>query len=201
MASRQYRTLYTVGWICALQSESAAAMSMLDEEHDIPRYEIRSEDVNSYILGRIGGHNIVMVCLPAGRLGSTSVASVVTAMNASFLAIRFALLVGIGAGVPSESRDIRLGDMVVGTLQVQHGGVIQLDLGPRERHQYADIPPRILLRAVVSLQAQYELDNLKLTQYIANAFERRPGRPVQHCPSALISHLDVSPSLDKADVP
>lgn len=53
---------YTVGWICALDDELAAARGMLDEIHSplvLPR-----KDRNSYTLGRIGDHNVVIACLP-----------------------------------------------------------------------------------------------------------------------------------------
>jgi hypothetical protein len=47
---------YTVGWVCALPVELAAAQEMLDEEHD----------TNLYICGRVGEHNMVIAC-PARR--------------------------------------------------------------------------------------------------------------------------------------
>lgn len=42
---------YKVGWICALELEVAAAISMLDERHEpLPQHPY---DDNSYVLGRI----------------------------------------------------------------------------------------------------------------------------------------------------
>lgn len=53
---------YTVGWICALPLEMAAAEAMLDDiHHNLP---VRSSDPNLYTLGRLGEHNIVIACLP-----------------------------------------------------------------------------------------------------------------------------------------
>ena len=58
---------YTVGWICALETELAASQAMLDEEHpDLPQAE---NDTNTYTLGRIGQHNVVLACLPSGTTG------------------------------------------------------------------------------------------------------------------------------------
>ena len=58
---------YTVGWICALETELAASQGMLDEEHpDLPQAE---NDTNTYTLGRIGQHNVVLACLPSGTTG------------------------------------------------------------------------------------------------------------------------------------
>jgi len=91
---------YTVGWICALDIELTAALAMLDEEHaSLPQ---RSADTNNYILGRIGKHNIVIACLPAGGTGTNSAAIVASQMRTVFQAIRFGLMVSIGGGVPSK---------------------------------------------------------------------------------------------------
>ncbi|KAH8696253.1 hypothetical protein BGW36DRAFT_428271 [Talaromyces proteolyticus] len=55
---------YTVGLIRALPIEMAACIAMLDEVH----FEIstRSKDQNSYTLGRIGSHNVVIAGLHTG---------------------------------------------------------------------------------------------------------------------------------------
>jgi len=64
---------YQVGWMCALPKELTAARAMLDEEHD-PYTSQGPHDNNSYVLGRIHGHNVVMACLPAGVYGTVSAA-------------------------------------------------------------------------------------------------------------------------------
>jgi hypothetical protein len=49
MAGRQYGE-YTIGWICALSLEMAAAIAVLDERHpDLPTSQ---GDHSSYVLGR-----------------------------------------------------------------------------------------------------------------------------------------------------
>ncbi|OQE34403.1 hypothetical protein PENCOP_c018G00646 [Penicillium coprophilum] len=103
---------YTVGWICALPVEYIAAQEFLDEEHDKPSF-VSPNDANDYTLGSIGEHNVVIAVLPDGEHGTASAASVATNMLNSFQNIRIGLMVGIGGGVPSESHDIRLGDVVV----------------------------------------------------------------------------------------
>ena len=53
---------YTVGWICALPIEMAAAKAMLNETHaKLPQ---SAQDPNTYSLGAIQGHNVVIACLP-----------------------------------------------------------------------------------------------------------------------------------------
>src|SRR5436190_7710334 len=102
---------YTVGWICALPQELVAAIAMLDERHS--PLEQHPADHNLYTLGRVGQHNVVIACLPAGQTGNNSAATVAARMKYCFAGIRFGLMVGIGGGVPSREHDIRLGDVVV----------------------------------------------------------------------------------------
>ena len=93
-----------MGWICAVQTEYVVACELLDEEH--PPLPVSSpHDNNTYTFGRIGHHNIVIACLPKGKYGLTSAASVAKDMLHSFPAIRFGLMVGIGGGAPSGKHD------------------------------------------------------------------------------------------------
>jgi len=62
---------YTVGWICALAIEGAAAMAMFDEKHTELEQQHRL-DHNIYALGRIGRHNVVVACLRSGVVGNTA---------------------------------------------------------------------------------------------------------------------------------
>jgi nucleoside phosphorylase len=102
---------YTVGLVCALPLELAAATAMLDEIHaDLPTPPV---DGNIYTLGKIGAHNVVISCCPPGSYGTTSAAIVAVHMISSFQSIRLGLMVGIGGGVPSMQTNIRLGDIVV----------------------------------------------------------------------------------------
>lgn len=74
---------YSIGWICALSVELAAAAEILDEEHqDLPQ---NSTDSNNYSFGRIGEHNIILACLPAGQMGTNSAAVVATQMKSKGL--------------------------------------------------------------------------------------------------------------------
>ncbi|KAH7111294.1 kinesin [Dendryphion nanum] len=115
---------YTVGWICALSVELAAARMILDEEHKGLERDSSSQDENAYCLGSIGGHNVVIVCLPAGQMGNNSAATMAARMKATFRAIQIRLMVGIGGGVLGAEADIRLGDVVVSQPQQTSGGVI-----------------------------------------------------------------------------
>jgi len=162
---------YTVGWICALPTELTAAMAMLDEEH--PPLPQHSQDNNTYTLGRIVEHNVVIACLAAGQTGNNSAAMVASHMRYSFGAIRFGLMVGIGGGVPSEEHDIRLGDVVVSNPGKHDGGVIQYDFGRtvaegRFVHSGSlNAPPTVLLTAVSTLKARHNLSGHGLVHYLS----------------------------------
>lgn len=178
-ATRSFRHPdYTVAWICALHLEMAAAAAMLDERH--PDLPTRPNDNNTYILGRIYGHNVVIACLPSGVYGTTSAATVATQMQSTFESIRLGFMVGIGGGAPSGKVDIRLGDVVVSKPTRDSGGVIQYDYGKTvtgghfERTGVLNKPPPVLLTAVSKLQAEHELEPSRIPALLSEAVARNP---------------------------
>ncbi|KAK3491722.1 purine and uridine phosphorylase [Neurospora crassa] len=163
---------YTIGWVCALAHERAAAMAMLDVEHG-PLAQ-RSNDTNSYTLGSIAEHNIVITCLPMGEIGTTAATTVVERMLSTFPSIRFGLMVGVGGGMPPK---VRLGDVVVSVPSSHYHGVVQWDMGktiqgPRAGHESFERtgslnrPPHLLLVAVNHLKAQHELGKSRINTFL-----------------------------------
>ena len=151
---------------------------MLDEEHDDLERDADDYDENLYALGSIAGHNVVIVCLPAGRIGNNPAAVVATQMKAAFKGIRFGLMVGIGGGVPSAEVDIRLGDVVVSQPNKTFGGVIQYDSGKMtpsgfDRTGSLNAPPQILLSAVAKMRANEFRGKSKVSEHIGK-LERIP---------------------------
>ncbi len=59
---------YQIGVICALATEKAAMVAMLDKTH--PKLKKEEGDENEYTLGRIGVNNVVIACLSAGLIGN-----------------------------------------------------------------------------------------------------------------------------------
>jgi nucleoside phosphorylase len=178
---------YTVGWICALPIEMAAARAMLDEHHN--PLQQNSRDHNTYTLGRIGRHNVVLACLPTGVIGTLSAATVANQMLQTFEGIRFGLMVGIGGGVPSEENDIRLGDIVVSKPTGQSGGVIQYDFGKTvqegrfKRTRSLNRPPDVLLTALANLQSKHIMEGHELAKYLLEMLRRYPRMAAQFaCP-------------------
>jgi nucleoside phosphorylase len=174
---------YTVGWICALPAEMAAARGMLDQHHK--PLEQDPHDENNYTLGCIGVHNVVLACLPGGVTGLTSAVAVAIRMFASFKWLRFGLMVGIGGGVPSHDHDIRLGDVVVSKPSGTFGGVIQYDFGKTvqegrfTRTGSLNRPPDMLLTALANLQAKHLMEDLELSRKITEMVMEYPKMRTQ----------------------
>lgn len=187
MLRRLRREEYTIGWVCALPVELAAALEILDEEHEDLDRDIGDNDNNLYALGSIGGHNVVVVCMPAGQIGNNPAAAVATQMRATFRGIRFGLMVGIGGGVPSADADIRLGDVVVSQPHTSFGGVVQYDMGKTTPRGFRptgmlNSPPPMLLAAVAKMRANDIRGRSKLPEHIEKLnhvpkFQRRNAGP------------------------
>lgn len=169
---------YTVGWICALTTEMVAAVALLDEKHDRPA--VGENDNNSYRLGRIAQHNVVIAILPKQEYGTNAAAAVARDMLRSFPNIKIGLMVGVGGGVPSVRHDIRLGDVVVSNPHNGLGGVFQYDFGKALQDgtlQYTallDQPPTILRTAVANLDVEYELEGHQLEDIIRTTLQKNP---------------------------
>jgi nucleoside phosphorylase len=168
---------YTVGWVCALPIELAAAMAILDHTHTTPPYDCR--DTNLYACGRVGEHNVVIASLPTGQAGTNSAAAVAVQMKSTFSSTRFSLMVGIGGGVPSKEADVRLGDVVVSVPHKTDSGVVQYDAGKAtvsgfERTGALNAPPAVLLSAVGTVEAHRKRGQSMLLRYLSK-FNRQSG--------------------------
>ncbi|KAI9376783.1 nucleoside phosphorylase domain-containing protein [Aspergillus egyptiacus] len=161
---------YTVGWICALPIELAAAQAMLDEVHD--SLPAREYDDNTYVLGRIFCHNVVLTCLPTGIYGPVTAATVATRMLSTFQSIRFGLMVGIGGGVPSQA-DIRLGDVVVSKPTKHFGGVVQCGTD-FELTSTLNNPPHALLNALTKLRADHLIRGNRISEFVSTMLDKYP---------------------------
>ena len=166
---------YTVASICPMGVELAAMEGMLDEIHEsLPS----SRDQNSYTLGRIGTHNVVVVVMPEIGIGRAAV--VATQLLNDFPSIRFGLLVGIGGGIPSDEDDIRLGDVVVSKPSGTFGGVVQFDMGKMaedgvfQRTGSLNKPPAVLNGNVHRLQAQQLRLGSQIPRLISEMLEKYP---------------------------
>ncbi|KAE8335622.1 hypothetical protein BDV24DRAFT_155890 [Aspergillus arachidicola] len=151
---------YTVGWICTLLKEQTAATSMLDQRH--PGLPQPSNDPNTYTLGSIGKHNIVITCLPKGRYGANSAATVAMQMVRTFPSIKVGLMVGIGGGIPPK-----------------FPGVVQWDMGKTkdgsfERTGALNNPPTSLLTTLTKLETEHDLYGTKIPESLKELKQKWP---------------------------
>ncbi|CAG9955901.1 unnamed protein product [Clonostachys rosea f. rosea IK726] len=147
----------TVTIFCALPFESVAVKYCLDEELDC--------------------HPFTWARPQVGPVKAAQCAATVTQQ---FPNIRFALMVGIGAGIPSAKRDIRLGDIAVSIPRDDHPGVIQYDFGKYELNGSfilkgcLDKPPPILINADGALE-ELEIQHKSPLEKIISRVTKQPS--------------------------
>ncbi|KAH9209911.1 nucleoside phosphorylase domain-containing protein [Leptodontidium sp. 2 PMI_412] len=175
---RNHRNQYTVGWICALYIEQTAATAMLDFKH--PALPNPRNDSNSYTLGSVGEHNVVIACLPIGQISNNQAAVVASQMLTTFPSIKFGLMVGIGAGIPPQ---VQLGDVVVSSPRDQYSGVVQWDFGKERQNdtfkwtEHVNNPPSILLTAVTRLSTELAI---KGPRYVDQLIDKSSKLPAEY---------------------
>jgi nucleoside phosphorylase len=138
-------------------------------------------------------------------------------MQSTFPNIRFGLTVGIGGGVPSKKRDIRLGDVVVSQPTGTSGGVVQYDFGKTinsgcfEQTGALNLPPQILLTTISQLESTNMIKkNHNISAILSNIFEKHPDmkseffRPAPehdqlfHAPYDHLASEDTCASCDRS---
>lgn len=150
---------------------------MLDEEH--PHLQAQPGDSNSYTVGELHGHNVVLACLP-GQQGKGAAAIAATNLSRSFPCIKWRLLVGTGGGVPSGHHDVRLGDVVVSMPAGRHPGVVQYDLGKATTSGF-DMKgflwplPALLRNAAQDMHSNHLGRDNMIGEYMEAMFEKWPG--------------------------
>ncbi|KAK8859456.1 pfs domain-containing protein [Apiospora arundinis] len=182
---------YTVAIICPMGDELSPVLALLDEKYESLS---TSRDQNAYVLGRMGGHNIVVATMPT--IGNNAAAMVVTQLLNDFGRVRFGLLVGVGGGIPDKDyedddlHDIRLGDVVVSKSRENFGGVVQFDRGKSTtsdfvRTGHLNRPPHILAGNVEKLKAVHNLHGNNIPRFLDEMLAKYPRMKERYsCPGA-----------------
>jgi nucleoside phosphorylase len=170
---------------------------MLDEEY--PDLLQAEKDTNTYTLGRIGQHNVVLACLPSG---TTSISAAATAARDLLRSFPRVLMVGVGDGAPSDPSDnprrgIRLGDVIVSNpasmvrekyiylislnLQKSTIGVLQYDFGKTIKDgKFIQIgslntPPAALMTGVSKLRELHLRKGSVIRKHVNSMLELNPA--------------------------
>ncbi|KAH9225991.1 hypothetical protein K456DRAFT_1775794 [Colletotrichum gloeosporioides 23] len=204
---------YRVGWVCALPLEIAAAKGMLNQVHPNLAQQDPA-DHNSYILGQVQGHNIVITCLPAGIYRTTTAATVAKDLLQTFKSIQFSLIVRISGSIPSRKHNIRLGDIVVSQPTGTGRGVIQYDQGKTvqdgefQRTGSLNTPPQVLLAALARLQADHLIKDSIIPKFLSEFINKSPklikkfshqGALHNYLFQAKYNHIDADSTYDECD--
>ncbi|OJJ04748.1 hypothetical protein ASPVEDRAFT_153082 [Aspergillus versicolor CBS 583.65] len=123
------REEFQVAIVCALPREADAVKALFDAIYDNGEFYGKQDgDVNIYLNGRIGQHDVVLTYMPG--MGRGSAAGVASGLRISYPGIRLALVVGICGAVPftRDGTEIVLGDVIVSD------SVVEYDFG----RQYPD---------------------------------------------------------------
>ncbi|KAK6540680.1 hypothetical protein TWF694_008073 [Orbilia ellipsospora] len=164
----------TVAIFCALSCESVAVKHSLDKEFRCNPKSANQKYV--YYFGQIGEHKVVIA--RPNQMGKVNAAQLAATVSQQFLNVRFALMVGIGAGIPNK-RDIRLGDVAVSIPREDHPGVLEYDFGKAGKVGFTlkgslNKPPSILLSADGQLEDDERMDK-KTMRRILRKITEKPG--------------------------
>lgn len=195
---------YNVAWICALPIEQAAAAAMLDCRHEplVPS----PGDLNSYTLGSIGTHNIVIACFRRPQY-VTPISDIAAArMSRSFPSINIRLMVGIGGGAPTGEADVRLGDVVVGEQVIQYE---TCKLPSTEFFRIGNLirPPQAVSLAIAKLRASHARTQSQVPDILLKVVQRSPQMAAWARPKvedklfeSSIAHADDTLNCDSCNI-
>ncbi|KAF6832475.1 ankyrin repeat protein [Colletotrichum plurivorum] len=179
-----------------------AVRAMLDEEH--PELPAPARAENAYILGSVGKHDVVIVCLPISQVGTVAVALTTASVTTTSRSLRFLLIVGTGGGVPlgpgddiGSSSDVRLGGVVVGVPNGRLPGVVQCDTAEvlpggglgRDGALNMSNPSRFLLNRLAILQTEHEMKGTKIPEYLEAMATKWPRLRERYCKSGSLQDV------------
>jgi hypothetical protein len=103
---------FTVAVVVSTESAKDAVLGQFDVQYA----SVRASSAG-HLLGCIGAHFVVVAHLGHHRSPTTSIGSVISTLQLSFLSLAHFALVGAACGVADAMPKLRLGDVVVGKSQ------------------------------------------------------------------------------------
>ncbi|KAH7231071.1 nucleoside phosphorylase domain-containing protein, partial [Fusarium tricinctum] len=195
---------FLVAWITSNSNQTFTAKKYFDLLYGEPTRKA-ARDTNSYTLGKMGDHKVVLTELPEGekKLPLLAAAEAVSDMMRTFNRIRVALFIGTGSGVRDGEHDVRLGDVVVST-----NGAFQFNYDASVKamafHSTGEVvqAPECIKTAAKELVSRYqastnalELAILRTTEGYPNrkdiAFYRRPSNEFDILYNSNFTHVEM----------
>lgn len=145
---------------------------------------ISAGDNNSYMLGRIGKHNVAIAMPSPSLYGIVSTSQATDDVVRIFQDIGLALTVGVGSGALGSLHDVRAGDVVVGGSGRMASGLVEVDVsrdypGPQFRRpeefpsKFVDAPHSLLIGQSAKEHIQDILnENTVIRPDLSGSFQR-----------------------------
>ncbi|KAE8372592.1 hypothetical protein BDV26DRAFT_285801 [Aspergillus bertholletiae] len=172
----------TVVWLCPLEVELRAAIAMMDRVFDDIPSRAKGQNV-VYTIGEVGSHKVAIVGYYREQ-GLAVSGSMVAEVLRDLPNLEIGLLVGIAGGIPSPTRDIRLGDVTMAVPEGDHPGVVGYDLGKAGDNDMFELKhwqnaTHPLLRSVINfIRARDGSGFLRLLRILDDRPEfQKPGSP------------------------
>lgn len=154
---------YIITLITTLPIKHAIIKAILNKEYIAPTsFNRYSTNANVYTQGHIGEYNIIIISLIARVYRTTLATTIALSLLVSLPSIYLSLFTSIGGGIPSESCDIWLSDIIVSQPNRTTGGVYQYNLikvklgNKYKRKGFLRRPLIVLLNALTKIQAIYK---------------------------------------------
>lgn len=164
--------------LCALKLEADAVETQISTFYNSQDYGIADGDPNTYTLGQLGGHDVVVVWMPSE--GNSLSSGATASLTSSFPRIDLALLVGVCAGVPwysKSDRDVEviLGDVVISTAVVEYDHGRQFSDAFRRKETLSQAPIAIRSRInQISSRRLTEVITSNISNYMKDLARSKP---------------------------
>jgi hypothetical protein len=134
---------YTIAWICYRYYDLAAAIAMLDEEHE----ELPTRDANHYVFGRVGNVNVILSgSFEGAESPEEGIDVTLQGVRGSFSGIKHWVFTCVRAGFPSPvGKRVRYGDVIVSTEFISY--VETVESGRTRLHRVRTMPSSYHARA------------------------------------------------------
>lgn len=150
--------------MCALKIEYEAVALLVDEWYDDDSRSLKApNDTNTYLFGRMGDVDIVLIRLAeSGKVGAGRSAA---SLQSIYPGLKILLLTGICGGVPSsaegeeEEEELLLGDVIIGTSMVPYDNGKRYDGGFEIKKGIVEDGPSRLGQGIRQLLAYLEMDD------------------------------------------